>query len=469
MRRFAPAVIIASLFIAALMCLTLYSPADSYSGGGGGGGSGDITGIGNVTSGSAFDGTAGYTLTFDNAGGDGVLSYDGTSFTTDKPLQVRNGIQTGIGGTSDGTLTFRNLGTAGGKLILSQTANTDEYTWTWPTDVNGTFAGIDLANAWGDGVKQTFNPSGTTAGLNAGSVAGDPSVPANGDIWYDSVANELTGRINGANVALGGGGSFDATAVDAVTWSDGANASNLWTFNVSGTDPTITIGSNNFIFGAGSVDLGATGVRLTNDADGALTFLGLSAGADEDFTLNFDDTADKIVASSSTGAAFDLSGMTTNIGPLQGSEGSPLHVRYFAVGSGTAYTMTATYATVDMGTVDPSITIAATGTYRVYASVQLNYANATYAAFNEATFRIYRTNNTPGIITADAERGCSIPIMTTTTMIGDTVVIGPVEYTTTNTDDAITIQGDLNAVPGNSPTGNITVTKATIWAERIVQ
>lgn len=57
-----------------------------------------------------------------------------------------------------------------------------------------------------DGVRQTFNPNGTTPGLNVGSFAGDPSTPINGDLWYDSTANELTARINGANVALGTGG-----------------------------------------------------------------------------------------------------------------------------------------------------------------------------------------------------------------------------------------------------------------------
>lgn len=58
-----------------------------------------------------------------------------------------------------------------------------------------------------DGVRQTFNPDATVAGLNVGSQAGDPSTPTNGDLWYDSTANELTGRINGANVALGSGGA----------------------------------------------------------------------------------------------------------------------------------------------------------------------------------------------------------------------------------------------------------------------
>ena len=38
-------------------------------------------------------------------------------------------------------------------------------------------------------VKQTFNPDGTTPGLNIGSQAGDPSTPANGDTWYNSSTN----------------------------------------------------------------------------------------------------------------------------------------------------------------------------------------------------------------------------------------------------------------------------------------
>lgn len=66
---------------------------------------------------------------------------------------------------------------------------------------------VTSAISWGDGVRQTFNPDATNAGINVGSVAGDPSSPSNGDLWYDSTANELTARINGSNVALGAGSS----------------------------------------------------------------------------------------------------------------------------------------------------------------------------------------------------------------------------------------------------------------------
>lgn len=70
---------------------------------------------------------------------------------------------------------------------------------------------VDDSNviAFPDGVKQTFNPDGTTAGFNVGSQAGDPSSLANGDLWYDSTNNTLDARINGSTVSLGAGGTGD--------------------------------------------------------------------------------------------------------------------------------------------------------------------------------------------------------------------------------------------------------------------
>ena len=51
-------------------------------------GAGDITSVGDVASGAAFDGTQGTTLTFNNAGGDGTLAYDGTDFTLSHELLI---------------------------------------------------------------------------------------------------------------------------------------------------------------------------------------------------------------------------------------------------------------------------------------------------------------------------------------------------------------------------------------------
>ena len=55
----------------------------------GAGGSGDITSVGDVASGAAFDGTQGTTLTFNNAGGDATQSYDGSVIALSHPLTVQ--------------------------------------------------------------------------------------------------------------------------------------------------------------------------------------------------------------------------------------------------------------------------------------------------------------------------------------------------------------------------------------------
>jgi len=59
-----------------------------------------------------------------------------------------------------------------------------------------TFAYIGVANVWADDIKQTFNPGTTTAGINVGSVAADPSGLANGDVWYQSGVDMFRGRLN---------------------------------------------------------------------------------------------------------------------------------------------------------------------------------------------------------------------------------------------------------------------------------
>ena len=55
------------------------------------------------------------------------------------------------------------------------------------------------------------------------------------------------------------------------------------------------------IVGLASYSLGAAGVKITGDADGAVTLLGLGDGSDEDITLNLDDVANTVGVSTSTG------------------------------------------------------------------------------------------------------------------------------------------------------------------------
>jgi hypothetical protein len=61
---------------------------------------------------------------------------------------------------------------------------------------------IGTSNTFSAGAKQTVSHSSTTAGLNVGPVAGDPSSLANGDVWLNSTTNALNARVNGGTHQL---------------------------------------------------------------------------------------------------------------------------------------------------------------------------------------------------------------------------------------------------------------------------
>ncbi len=136
-------------------------------------------------------------------------------------------------------------------------------------------------------------------------LVADPGTLINGLMWYE--ADGVHAVFNGAENILAVPGAFDATAQDDLTWSDGANAANTWTFDVSGVDHTMIFGNNvttfsgDVIVGGSDLTLNATGVQLTGSADGDITLLGLGDGFDEDLNLNLDDTENTVVVTSTTG------------------------------------------------------------------------------------------------------------------------------------------------------------------------
>jgi len=110
--------------------------------------------------------------------------------------QVATGAGSGdvVGPASATDECFARYNTTTGKLIQdSVICATDTGTLTLP-----------------DGIRQTFNPNATNAGLNVGAHAGNPSAPTDGDLWYNSSGTVLNARINGVTVSLGaasGGGN----------------------------------------------------------------------------------------------------------------------------------------------------------------------------------------------------------------------------------------------------------------------
>ena len=182
--------------------------------------------------------------------------------------------------TTSATLTIADTKTA-------TISNTLTFTGTDGSSVafgaGGTVAYVGLANTWTAGIKQTFAPSATTAGINVGTLAGQPSSPANGDLVYNSSATALQAYINGAWVSLGSGGgvtSFQtslsgltpSTATTGVVTlagtlgvaSGGTGATSLTAYAVlcGGTTSTGTVQS--------IASVGTAGQVLTSNGAGAL-------------------------------------------------------------------------------------------------------------------------------------------------------------------------------------------------------
>lgn len=137
----------------------------------------------------------------------GLKAADSLAATTDYTLPSAFPAVTGyvLSSTDAGVMSWTTT-TGSGNVVLASS----------PTITTPTISG---AISFPDNVTQTFNPGADNAGINVGSHAGDPATPDNGDVWYDSTANELTARINGANVALGSGGTsalLSATHTDTV-------------------------------------------------------------------------------------------------------------------------------------------------------------------------------------------------------------------------------------------------------------
>lgn len=130
--------------------------------------------------------------------------------------------------------------------------------------------------------------------------------------------------------------------------------------------------------------------------------------------------------------------------------------------AGTAYSLTATPAALDFGTTDPQITINSPGTYLIKGRAKINYTGATFAAVRTVTLKLRRTNNTAADLT-NGSTTYSTQIITLLTFTG-VVVNWEVTYTTSNSDDVVTIFGDVSVLP---TAGTIDITEASIVATRL--
>jgi len=138
-------------------------------------------------------------------------------------------------------------------------------------------------------------------------------------------------------------------------------------------------------------------------------------------------------------------GAAVTVGQLTPSDISGLNTTTTAYGAGSAYSFTNTAAAIDFGTTDPAIVLTAAGTYLLLGQVNLAYNGATVVA-ETATIKIRRTNNTAADVSAVVV--LDLPAATTVTNTYGIFQIPPVVYTTTNTDDALALFGNVSAALG---------------------
>lgn len=151
-----------------------------------------------------------------------------------------------------------------------------------------------------------------------------------------------------------------------------------------------------------------------------------------------------------------VSGSTVTSGNIGGT--------FVTKAAGTQYGLTSVANTaLDFGTTDPTITITTAGTYMLYANVVMAFDGVTFAADQTITFKLRRTNNTAADVTGTQ---VDIPtrILTTFTVPGESNMIPVGVYTTSATDDVLTITGSITATPS---VGAVNITDATIRAVRI--
>ena len=279
-------------------------------------GSGDISAVGDVTTGDAFTGTAGTVLTFNNAGGDGNLSYNG-EFSFDKPVGVgttnplatsltvkgQNGLFITLEGTPAANDSSIHFTFSGGQPIM-YFFGTDGDNASLTIDTNDAFKFNDASGGY-----QFHSVVGIFPETNGVGSLGTATKSWN-DVFVDSAAvlNFDNGDVtitHQANLLSVAGGTLEAA-----TLTEGGNAV---TNNAESLGGDLTGNLPNPTIATGSV---GTDELAANIAVEILQAEGVSLARND--TINFDGTSPIVVSSSGNSVIIAISqdagtDITTNL------------------------------------------------------------------------------------------------------------------------------------------------------------
>ena len=289
---------------------------------------------------------------------------------------------------------------------------------------------------------------------------------------WDAITNDTGGLVAGNNYYVrdtpaGKLNKGVILSVPAVRVGTALNTTDLFidTFRVPSTlGVTDITGDQYFIQNAGYPQyLFNLGVSLSFTSSavvyGAYSYgvqaIGDNANPEETWLLGAPRFA--IITGSTTFTTFD----EANNRVASGSKLQPAYVVY-GHGTGTAYTLTATPAEVDRGTVDSAIVLAQAGTYKIRGRATISYNAATYGTAQTINLKLRRTNNTAADLTSSP---INMPAFQLTAFSGGIEISTPeVTYSTANTNDRIALFASVSALPS---AGTLTVVADSIAAERI--
>lgn len=239
-----------------------------------------------------------------------------------------------------------------------------------------------------DGIRLTFNPNGTTPGLNVGShsMVGNPSSPVNGDIYYNGTANKFKAYENGTWVDMIGGtagtipvsqgGTGTTTAptsgqllignagggytVAALTYSGGAIVTTgSGTIDIYAPNPALPQGGTNYIqYYATSSTFGGI-----NPSTAGGVFVAPSAGGLASFVTTFVDGVRLTFNPNGTN-----SGLNVGAHSIVGNPSSPVNGDIYYNSTSNKFKAYENSAWVDLIGAGGSMTVAGSGTELQYRS-----------------------------------------------------------------------------------------------------
>ncbi len=301
----------------------------------------------------------------------------------------------------------------------------------------------DTANTFS--LAQTFSaPPKVPAGLGGGIEFGAIKIREYSDSFYllNLAEDAYKGLFLGSVFANGTGSFSDGTQGLLVrSYTGGSGFGAIYPF-------TVTPGTDNYALAASSTSttLNAPSGGTLEIALGGVSRIGVSSGGQT--WLRGLTTNGFVKTSGGTG---ELSVDTTTYL-------SALPTSYTAVAAGTAYTLTGSFANVDFGTTDPSITISTAGNYLLTVDCSSALVGATTVAGQSVEIILRRTNNTAADL--GTARSQPLPAATISTQDGPSVSISSFPYTA-GAGDIVTVQACLIGTLG---AGTVTIDNAHIVA-----